>query len=237
MQFQCTSASRGSLTVDLVNAWTGQTACALQAALRLTNEAFAKQLGVAVRTVATWHEKPDLTPRAEMQQLLDTVYEQATDGTRARFARLAGNDTSSPPSTTSQPPAGHVLTVAIAIVTNDANVLVVQRRSDDGAGISWQFPAGMVKPGVSPELVAVRETFSETGVHCRVIRSLGSRLHPITKVHCDYLLCDYLAGEAQNMDEAENVSVTWALTSRLIRFIPTEQIFSPILDALEIHRE
>lgn len=61
--------------MELVNAWTGRTACALQAALRLTNEAFAAHLGVAVRTVATWHQKPDLIPKAEMQQLLDTALE------------------------------------------------------------------------------------------------------------------------------------------------------------------
>lgn len=223
--------------MDLVNAWTGRTACALQAALRLTNETFAKQLGVAVRTVATWHEKPDLTPRAEMQQLLDTVYEQATESARSRFGRLAGDTTPPQQPPSAEPTTGHVLAVAIAIVMNDSNVLVVQRRGDDGAGIAWQFPAGVVKPGVPPELVAVRETFAETGVHCRAVRSLGSRLHPITNVHCDYLLCDYLGGEPQNMDEVENVSVTWAPTSRLTRFIPAPQIFPPILEALEIPSE
>jgi 8-oxo-dGTP pyrophosphatase MutT (NUDIX family) len=216
----------------LANAWTGRTACALQAALRLTNEGFAKQLGVAVRTVAAWHEKPDLTPRAEMQQLLDTVFERASDGARARFARLVGAATP-PPRTSDDTAPGHLLTVAIAIVTNGSDVLVVQRRGDDGGGISWQFPAGMVKPGVAPEQVAVRETLAETGVHCRVVRTLGSRLHPITNVYCDYLLCDYLTGEPENMDQVENVSVTWAPANRLTRFIPIEQIFPPVLDALE----
>jgi 8-oxo-dGTP diphosphatase len=233
MQLQCTFANRGSLTVELVNAWTGRRACALQSALRLTNEAFAKQLGVAVRTVANWHERPDLTPRAEMQQLLDTVFERASDGARARFAKLVAAPAGPAALTPAEPAAGHVLTVAIAIVTNASDVLVVQRRGEDGAGISWQFPAGMVKPGVPAEQVAVRETLAETGVHCRVVRSLGSRLHPITNVYCDYLLCDYLAGEPQNMDPIENVSVTWAPTSRLTRFIPVEQIFPPILEALE----
>jgi 8-oxo-dGTP pyrophosphatase MutT (NUDIX family) len=222
--------------VDLSNAWTGRTACALQAALRLTNEAFAKQLGVAVRTVATWHEKPGLTPRTEMQQLLDTVYERASDGARARFAQVVGGGTPPPP-VSADSPAGHALTVAIAIVRNESNVLVVQRRGDDGAGITWQFPAGVVKPSVAPELVAVRETLAETAVHCRVARNLGSRLHPITRVHCDYLLCDYLTGEPQNADPVENVSVTWAPTSRLTQFIPVEQIFPPILGALEIDSE
>lgn len=223
--------------MEPMNAWTGRTACALQSALRLTNEAFAKQLGVAVRTVATWHERPDLTPRAEMQQLLDTVFEQAPDTARARFARLAGGSPGPAKPVRTEPGSGHVLTVAIAIVTYDSNVLVVQRRGEDGAGIAWQFPAGMVKPGVPSELVAVRETLAETGVHCRVVRSLGSRLHPITNVHCDYLLCEYLTGEPQNMDPVENVSVTWAPTRRLTRFIPAEQIFPPILEALETSSE
>jgi 8-oxo-dGTP pyrophosphatase MutT (NUDIX family) len=237
MQFQCTFAGRGSLTVELVNAWTGRTACALQSALRLTNEAFAKQLGVAVRTVANWHERPDVTPRAEMQQLLDTVFERASDGSRARFAKLVAATAGPTVLAPAERATGHVLTVAIAIVTNASNVLVVQRRGEDGAGISWQFPAGMVKPGVPADLVAVRETFAETGVHCRVVRSLGSRLHPITNVYCDYLLCDYLTGEPQNMDPVENVSVTWAPRSRLTRFIPVEQIFPPVLDALETDGE
>jgi 8-oxo-dGTP diphosphatase len=228
MQLQCTLAIRGSLTVDLANAWTGRTACALQAALRLSNEAFAKQLGVAVRTVATWHEKPDLTPRSEMQQLLDTVYERASDSARARFASLVGATPPGPPASTPTP--GHVLTVAIAIVTNGSDVLLVQTRREDG--ISWQFPAGMVKPGVAPELVAVRETLAETGIHCKVTRRLGNRLHPITNVHCDYLLCEYLAGEPQNLDPVENVSVTWTSVSTLTRFIPAEHIFPPIMEAL-----
>lgn len=53
--------------MPMVDRWTGQTACALQAALRLSNDAFAAHLGIATRTVANWHEKPDLTPRTEIQ--------------------------------------------------------------------------------------------------------------------------------------------------------------------------
>jgi hypothetical protein len=68
--------------------WTGRTACALQVALRLTNEAFAEHLGIAVRTVASWHQKPDLRPKTEMQQLLDTALEQASAAARARFTGL-----------------------------------------------------------------------------------------------------------------------------------------------------
>src|SRR5918997_642146 len=101
VHLQCTSRSRcrGRRQMELVNAWTGRTACALQAALRLTNEAFAAHLGIAVRTVATWHQRPDLIPKAEMQQLLDTALEQAPDTTKTRFSRLITGDTRAAPDT------------------------------------------------------------------------------------------------------------------------------------------
>lgn len=217
--------------MELVNAWTGRTACALQAALRLTNEAFADHLGVAVRTVATWHQRPDSSPKADVQQALDTALERASETAKTRFARLV--DREKPPALT-EPAAGQALRVAIAVVIKESDVLLVCRRDEDGGGISWQFPAGVVKPGARPETVAVRETLGETGVHCAVIRTLGNRLHPITNVHCDYLLCQYLAGDAENVDVVENVSVVWTDKMNLTRFIPANLIFPPILEALEV---
>lgn len=76
--------------MDPVTGWTGRTARALQDALRLSNEAFAARLGIGVRTVAAWHEKPGLRPRPEMQQVLDTALEQASSTIKARFAALTG---------------------------------------------------------------------------------------------------------------------------------------------------
>jgi hypothetical protein len=52
-------------------------------------------------------------------------------------------------------------------------------------------------------------------------------------VYCDYILCEYLTGEARNIDVAENVTVTWAARNKITRFIPAEHIFPPVLDALE----
>jgi 8-oxo-dGTP diphosphatase len=241
MRYQCI---RGAVSVHmvysrhamsgLIEPWTGRTACALQAAMRLSNEVFAERLGIAVRTVATWHQKPDLRPKAEMQQLLDTALEQAPETVRARFATFIGGRGAVPPAVVAELGAAEVLTVAVAIVVRGSDVLLVQRRAEDGAAHSWQFPAGMVKPSMAADTTAIRETYAETGVHCTVVRRLGSRLHPITHVMCEYLLCDYLAGEAENRDVAENISVTWAPTDQFTRFIPTDRIFPPILDALEV---
>src|SRR5690348_4626487 len=38
------------------------------------------------------------------------------------------------------------LRVAVAVVIRGADVLIVCRRAEDASGISWQFPAGVVKP-------------------------------------------------------------------------------------------
>lgn len=65
--------------------WTGADACRLQAALRMSHEAFAAKIGVATRTVAGWHERPQTVPRPEMQQALDVLLERAPAGVLSRF--------------------------------------------------------------------------------------------------------------------------------------------------------
>jgi 8-oxo-dGTP pyrophosphatase MutT (NUDIX family) len=128
----------------------------------------------------------------------------------------------------------HPLIVAVAVVTREAEVLVVCRRSTEESGITWQFPAGMVKPGAHPHYVAIRETLRETGVHCSPSESLGRRVHPVTNVICEYWLCDYVAGEAHNVDAEENISVTWIHREKLPRIIPSDQIFPPVLKVLDL---
>src|SRR5689334_6230960 len=65
--------------------WTGAIAARLQAALRLSNEDLAHQLGISPRTVAMWHAQPDRQPRPELQRGLDTVLDKATADAKARF--------------------------------------------------------------------------------------------------------------------------------------------------------
>ena len=69
--------------------------------------------------------------------------------------------------------------IAAAIVVNDGQVLMVRRRVKEGE-LSWQFPAGEVEPGESPDDAAVRETSEETGLKVRATSQLGSRVHPNT---------------------------------------------------------
>ncbi|MGH3713729.1 MAG: NUDIX domain-containing protein [Micromonosporaceae bacterium] len=221
--------------MDVVDEWDGRRACALQGALRMTGEEFAEKLGTAVRTVRDWHGRPDMKPRQQQQQALDTLLEFAPESARRRFQQsLRSPDVDVAPNHEAAGEGSQVqaLTVAIALVVTDDKALLVCRRYNDGSGILWQFPAGVVKPGSDPRSVAVRETLAETGVHCAVGKRLGSRLHPLTGVYCDYYLCDYLAGEPENMDPVENASVIWAPRQEVTRFIPENEIYPPVLHAL-----
>nr|WP_042178930.1 hypothetical protein [Kibdelosporangium sp. MJ126-NF4]CEL13523.1 hypothetical protein [Kibdelosporangium sp. MJ126-NF4] len=117
--------------MSLVNGWTGETAATLQAALRLSNEAFAHQLGIGVRTVAAWHKKPSLRPQSEMQRILDTALEQAGPTVQVRFAELIGTTSSTPDDR----------------LTIDPNIMSALDWLDQRAG--WQ-------PGTSRREVAAR---------------------------------------------------------------------------------
>ena len=211
----------------IMERWTGQAACLLQAAYRHTNESFAGDLGVAVRTVVVWHDWSELVPRTDVQQILDVKLERAPEAVAERFARLLEAVRAD------AKPATQALAVAIAIVRCGQHVLLVCRRVEGGGGLLWQFPAGVIKPGGTPGVVAVRETLAETGVHCTVNAALGSRVHPITGVLCHYLACDYLTGDVLNGDALENLDVAWVPVEKIGKFIPPETIYGPVREALE----
>ena len=214
----------------LFDRWTGRHASALQAALRMSQDEMAALLGVAKRTIASWHERPDVVIRPELQRALDTAYERAPEAAKLRFARQLSANESADIEAAGKSVA---LTVAIAVVLTKPEVLIVCRRSIEPSGITWQFPAGIVKPGASAHTVAVRETLAETGIHCTIRSSLGDRIHPLSGVNCEYFLCDYLAGSVENRDVEENVDALWVPRRELVRFIPADRIFEPVMRALE----
>lgn len=74
--------------MEVVDLWTGRHANALRAALRLTNEAMARELGTAVRTVAKWNAEPTLVQSPELQRALDTLLARAAAQDQRRFSLL-----------------------------------------------------------------------------------------------------------------------------------------------------
>jgi hypothetical protein len=74
---------------QVIATWTGGQADLLRQSLRMTNESFAEYLGVAVRTVANWRERPEIIPRPAIQETLDAALERAPDRAKAQFTLLA----------------------------------------------------------------------------------------------------------------------------------------------------
>lgn len=134
--------------MEMVTGWTGKSACALQAALRLSNLGFAMHLGIGVRTVADWHNKPTLRPRSEMQQLLDTALTQAAPGVRVRFAALlAEHAPASDPAPTSTAAGEDPAIAAEHRLITDPHIALALSRLDEMAG--WE-------PGNARSQVAMR---------------------------------------------------------------------------------
>lgn len=208
--------------------WTGRDATLLGRALHMTEARFARVVGVAERTVYYWASHPETVPRASVQDRLDELFAEASPAVKARFEQ---NETELPTTGIAQ-----ALRIAIAVVLRDDQVLLVRRR-DGAAGISWQFPAGIVKPGERAEDVAVRETLGETGVHCSVTEHIGGRIHPVTGVVCDYFRCSYLAGDAANLDAVENAAVVWTARRDVSNFIERANVYPPVLMILEEKRD
>jgi hypothetical protein len=139
--------------MEPVQLWTGRTACALQAALRMTNESFAAHLGTAVRTVATWRQKPDRVPSAEMQQALDTTLERAGEGAQTRFTRSiteSGVRVESP-----NPPFGNPTHTAedgtatavhdLTAIASPAIIMGTGEDTADGSFMGWLLVAGCAR--------------------------------------------------------------------------------------------
>jgi hypothetical protein len=142
---------RRHLQLETVTGWTGETACALQAALRMSNETFARHLQVSLRSVAGWHEKPEARPRPETQQLLDSAFAMADQAARDRFAVLCGQPAPGPDSDpkAETPAEEGTRTAAEHRLAADPNIGQALARLDDLAG--WE-------PGTARSQVAVRLT-------------------------------------------------------------------------------
>lgn len=121
--------------------------------------------------------------------------------------------------------------IAVAIVVQDGRVLMVRRRVAEGQ-LSWQFPAGEIEPGESPEAAAVRETAEETGLRVAAARLLGERDHPQNGRRMSYTACEVVGGTAAVVDSDELDRVVWASRAELAEYVPFP-MFGPVRQYLD----
>jgi ADP-ribose pyrophosphatase len=121
--------------------------------------------------------------------------------------------------------------ISAAIVVADGRVLMVRRRISEGE-LMWQFPAGGIEAGESPEEAAVRETLEETGLEVKALRLLGQRVHPKTGREMSYTAAEVVAGEAHVADEEELAEVAWVAHEEIPGYVPYG-LFEPVQEYLD----
>jgi 8-oxo-dGTP diphosphatase len=121
--------------------------------------------------------------------------------------------------------------ISAAVIAHRGRVLMVRRRAAEGQ-LSWQFPAGEIEPGETPEEAAVRETREETGLEVTAVTLLGERVHPTTRRLMSYTACDVRSGTAHVADEDELAELAWCAHSEIAEYVPYG-LFEPVQTYLD----
>jgi 8-oxo-dGTP diphosphatase len=109
--------------------------------------------------------------------------------------------------------------ISAAIIVQEGRVLMVRRRVKEGE-LMWQFPAGGIEDGETPEDAAVRETLEEAGLEVKALRELGNRVHPKTGALMHYVACEVVSGEAIVADPEELDAVEWLRHDEIPAHVP-----------------
>jgi 8-oxo-dGTP diphosphatase len=108
---------------------------------------------------------------------------------------------------------------------------MVRRRISEGE-LSWQFPAGAIEAGETPEQAAVRETLEETGLKVEAASLIGQRVHPKTGREMSYTACSVVGGEAHVADADELAEVAWVRLEEIPEYVPY-----PLYDRVQTYLE
>jgi len=115
--------------------------------------------------------------------------------------------------------------VAVGVVIKEDKVLVIKRAKSDGG--FWAFPGGEIEKGKTIRQTVVDEVKEETGVVCRVVKRLGSRVHPLNGKPISYWQCEYVSGTAMVTVPVEIEQVVWLSAAQAIKQLgPT--LFAPV---------
>jgi len=121
--------------------------------------------------------------------------------------------------------------ISAAIIVEDGRVLMVRRAVGEGE-LLWQFPAGAIEAGESPEQAAVRETLEETGLKVEAASLIGQRVHPKTGREMSYTACQVIGGEAHVADAEELDAVAWVKLAEIPEYVPYG-LFGPVQEYLD----
>jgi hypothetical protein len=223
----------GPKPMDVVASWTGERADLLRRALRMTNEAFAEHLGVAVRTVAYWRSQSDIVPRPAIQEILDTALAQASESVLAQFRLLLaererGNASIAAAAGSTAPEDAASITQWLAATgTSDEAISVIDRTAAALAEAHTQLAPGIVMADVRKLQQATQALLRNGKPRHRQAREL-LRINGSLLAHLSLLLSDrsdyYAADEYGNaallyQEEAgANETTAWYVLAKSARW-------------------
>ena len=122
--------------------------------------------------------------------------------------------------------------ISAAIITDGSRVLMVRRRVKEGE-LSWQFPAGAIEAGETPEEAAVRETLEEAGLKVEASSIIGHLAsHPKSGREMFYTACRVVDGEAHVADAEELDAVAWVTLAEIPELVPYG-LYEPVQEYLD----
>ena len=108
------------------------------------------------------------------------------------------------------------LNVAIAVIRQQNQILICQRRKNDTFGDLWEFPGGKVEADETPEQCVVREINEELGVTVEPIGTFSviDHQYPEVSVRLIPFLCRLTSGEPRPLASQR---IAWVETENLRR--------------------
>ncbi len=132
---------------------------------------------------------------------------------------------------TTAPAEGH-FSVVIGVVIHKGKVALV-RRKQNSEHLVWMFPSGTLLPLQEEEYYVWKEVKEETGLSCNVVRKIGERVHPKTKILCRYFYLEPTnPNSLQNADPRENDDAQWIDVSEVPKLIG-DDLFDEVRSVLE----
>ena len=108
-------------------------------------------------------------------------------------------------------------------VTIRKNQILLVRRKRNNEGLTWNIPGGTVRKGENLRQAVAREVKEETGIGVNVCKTIGSRVHPLTKKRITYYECECRSQEEQISivsNDHDLCEITWIDINEAIGLLP-----------------